>query len=45
MAQKSGLNAAIHDSGWGTLQAMITYKAVDAGRTVVVVDPRHTSQR
>jgi putative transposase len=45
VAAKSGLNDAILDSGWGQLIAMITYKAEEAGRTVVAVDPRYTSQR
>jgi putative transposase len=44
-AAKSGLNDAICDSGWATLLSMITYKAEDAGRTIIAVDPRHTSQR
>jgi putative transposase len=44
-AVKVGLNRSISDAGWGLLQAMIVYKAECAGRTVVVVDPRHTSQR
>jgi len=42
---KAGLNRSISDAGWGTLVAMLTYKAEDAGRTVVAVDPRHTSRR
>jgi len=41
---KAGLNRSISDAGWGTLVAMLTYKAEDAGRTVVAVDPRHTSR-
>lgn len=41
---KSGLNKSILDAGWGTLMAMLTYKAEDAGRQLVVVSPRHTSQ-
>jgi putative transposase len=41
---KSGLNRSIYDAGWGTLVAMISYKAEGAGRTVVAVDPRHTSR-
>ncbi len=45
VAQKAGLNNAITDSGWGRLLSMIAYKAEDAGRRVVAVDPRHTSQR
>ncbi len=45
VAAKSGLNDAIADSGWGQLLGMVAYKAEDAGRQVVAVDPRHTSQR
>jgi len=41
---KSGLNRSIQDAGWRTLVAMLTYKAEDAGRRVVAVDPRHTSR-
>jgi putative transposase len=43
-AAKAGLNKSILDAGWGTLIAMLTYKAEDAGRRLVVVNPRHTSQ-
>ncbi|MGA8296204.1 MAG: transposase, partial [Acidimicrobiales bacterium] len=42
---KSGLNKSINDSGWSTLLAMIAYKAEDAGRQVIAVDPRNTSRR
>ena len=42
---KSGLNRSILDAGWGTLLGMIAYKAEDAGRQVIAVDPRHSSQR
>jgi len=45
VAAKSALNDAIMDSGWGRLLAMLTYKAEEAGRRVVAVDPRPTSQR
>jgi len=41
---KTALNRSISDAGWGTLVAMIAYKAESAGRTVVAVDPRHTSR-
>lgn len=41
---KSGLNRSIYDAGWGTLLSMIAYKAEEAGRTVVAVDPRNTSR-
>ncbi len=42
---KTGLNRSIHDAGWGTLLAMVAYKAESAGRQVVVVDPRNSSRR
>jgi putative transposase len=44
-AAKAGLNRSISDAGWAILLSMIGYKAESAGRTVVTVDPRHTSQR
>jgi putative transposase len=43
-AAKGGLNKSIHDASWGLLLRLIAYKAEDAGREVVAVDPRHTSQ-
>jgi putative transposase len=43
-AAKSGLNRSILDAGWGQLLRMIAYKAEEAGRTVVAVNARHTSQ-
>ncbi len=45
VSAKSGLNDAIMDSSWGRLIVMITYKAEGAGRRVIAVNPRHTSQR
>lgn len=42
---KAGLNRSIQDAGWGELLRMVAYKAEDAGRELVAVDPRHTSQR
>ena len=44
-AAKAGLNHSISDAGWGLLLSRIAYKAEEAGRTVVTVDPRYTSQR
>ena len=44
-AAKGGLNRSIHDAGWGQLIAFLTYKAEDAGRELIAVNPRHTSQR
>jgi putative transposase len=42
---KAGLDRSISDSGWGQLLSMIAYKAEEAGREMVAVNARHTSQR
>ena len=42
---KTGLNRSIADAGWGMLCSMLVYKAEDAGRELIAVDPRHTSTR
>ena len=42
--RKSGLNRSIREQTWGTIKQQLTYKAEWAGRRLVVVDPRHTSQ-
>lgn len=42
---KTGLNRSIQDAGWGLLLQMIAYKAEEAGRDVVAVNPAYTSQR
>jgi putative transposase len=42
---KSGLNKSIHDAGWGIFLRILSAKAESAGRQVIAVDPRHTSQR
>jgi putative transposase len=44
-AAKSGLNKAINDAGWGTFLRILSAKAESAGRQVIAVSPRHTSQR
>src|ERR1700676_1363947 len=44
-AAKTGLNRSISYAGWGQLLQFIAYKAEEAGREVIAVDPRHTSQR
>jgi putative transposase len=41
---KSGLNKSIQDAGWGQFVQYCTYKAEDAGREVLQVNPRYTSQ-
>ena len=44
-AAKAGLNRSIQDAGWGVFFSVLHAKAESAGRAVVEVDPRHTSQR
>ncbi|MGH9009307.1 MAG: RNA-guided endonuclease InsQ/TnpB family protein [Acidimicrobiia bacterium] len=44
-AAKAALNRSILDAGWGRLDRMLAYKAEEAGRELIRVDPRHTSQR
>ena len=43
-AAKAGLNQSILDAGWGQFQHLCTVKAERAGRRVVLVDPKYTSQ-
>jgi putative transposase len=43
-AAKTRLNREILSAGWGQLLRMIAYKAEEAGRTVIAVDPKHTSR-
>ncbi len=43
-AAKSGLTKSILDAGWGQFQQMGVAKAEYAGRTVLFVNPRYTSQ-
>ena len=44
-AAKAGLNKSIHDAGWGVFLSVLASKAESAGRVLVPVNPRHTSQR
>jgi putative transposase len=44
-AAKAGLNKSINDAGWGIFLRVLSAKAESAGRAVIAVDPRHTSQR
>jgi putative transposase len=44
-AAKAGLNKSILDAGWGVFLRILSAKAESAGRQVIAVDPRHTSQR
>ena len=44
-AAKSGLNLSISDAGWGLFVSILRAKAEDAGRVMIDVNPRHTSDR
>jgi len=44
-AAKAGLNRSISDAGWAAFVLILRAKAEEAGRTVIGVDPRHTSDR
>jgi putative transposase len=44
-ASKAGLNRSIYDAGWSNFLRILNAKAEWAGRTVIAVNPRHTSQR
>ncbi len=43
-AAKSGVNKSISDAGWGMFTDMLSVKAAWAGRAVIFVDPKYTSQ-
>lgn len=45
MLEQKKFSKSISDASWGTLIQFLTYKAASAGRTVVPVNPRGTSQR
>jgi putative transposase len=42
---KTGLSRSISDAGWGLFISTVRAKAEEAGRTLVEIDPRHTSDR
>jgi putative transposase len=45
LIEKKENSKNISDAAWSTLIQFLTYKAENAGRTVIAVDPRGTSQR
>ena len=44
VAQKTGLNRAILDQGWGEFRRQLEYKSAWRGGFVITVPPHHTSQ-
>lgn len=44
MVRNSRLAKSIHDASWGQLIQFTNYKAEEAGKEVVLVDPKNTSQ-
>jgi putative transposase len=44
-AAKTGLNRSINNAGWAQFVSILRAKAEEAGRVVIDVDPRHTSDR
>jgi putative transposase len=44
-AAKAGLHRSIHDAGWARFVLILRAKAEEAGRVVIDVDARHTSDR
>jgi putative transposase len=45
MLEEKKYSKSIADASWSTLIQFLTYKAENAGRAVIAVDPRRTSQR
>jgi putative transposase len=44
-AAEAGLSKSVNDAGWGIFLLILSAKAESAGRHVIAVNPRHTSQR
>ncbi|HET6814616.1 MAG TPA: transposase [Actinomycetota bacterium] len=44
-AAKIGLNPSMNNAGWAQFVSILHAKAEEAGRVVIDVDPRHTSDR
>jgi putative transposase len=40
-----GMHRSIHDASWSKFISMLSYKAQSAGRKLIKVDPRNTTQR
>jgi putative transposase len=44
MIQEGSLNKSIHDAGWASFTQILLFKAEKAGKEIVLVDPKNTSQ-
>jgi putative transposase len=44
MIQEGSLNKSIHDAAWASFTQILLFKAEKAGKEVVLVDPKNTSQ-
>ena len=44
MVHNRGLAKSIHDAAWSQFRQVLSYKAEEAGRTLVAVNPAYTSQ-
>jgi len=42
---RKGMHRSIHDASWSKFLFMLSYKAESAGRKLIKVDPRNTTQR
>ena len=45
MVRALNMAKSVNDAAWGLLAACLNFKAEEAGKTIVAVDPRGTSQR
>jgi putative transposase len=45
MGQNTGMHRSIHDASWYKFIFMLSHKPQNAGRKLIKVDPRNTTQR
>jgi putative transposase len=45
IGHNTGMHRSIHDAAWAKFAFMLSYKAQSAGRKLILVDPRNTTQR
>jgi len=44
LVRSNWLSKSIHDGSWNTFTSIVSYKAREAGKKIVFVDPKYTSQ-